>query len=205
MEKLKCTTITTERLRLRPLTLEDADAIFNMRSVREIYKWTVAGQWTSKSQATEWLTNNLSKIEHFNFAIELLSPPSDSALLSIQAASTSSSTNASAPVMIGSLGCPNPGELGYVFQPSSWGRGYATEAIKGFLKAYYDILGAGAGNLIARTDVENTGSRRVLEKVGFREVERQPWSNVTLGQREAVVYEVDFPGGESTSVAKGGN
>jgi RimJ/RimL family protein N-acetyltransferase len=40
-EELKLrTTIKTERLLLRPLTIEDADDIFHIRSFREVYQWT---------------------------------------------------------------------------------------------------------------------------------------------------------------------
>jgi len=90
---------------------------------------------------------------------------------------------------IGSLGSPRPGELGYMFHPSSWNKGYATEALIAFLKTYCTVLGKDIGVIVAHTDVENMGSQRVLVKAGFREVRREGWENVTLGVRESVVFE----------------
>jgi ribosomal-protein-alanine N-acetyltransferase len=90
---------------------------------------------------------------------------------------------------IGSIGSPRPGELGYMFHPSYWGKGYATEVLKAFLNTYYEVLGPGIGKIVAHTDVENEGSKRVLVKCGFKEVRREPWENVTLGTRESVIFE----------------
>lgn len=40
MQTFKTTTIDTERLRIRPITLEDAEAIYEIRSHHDVYKWT---------------------------------------------------------------------------------------------------------------------------------------------------------------------
>jgi [ribosomal protein S5]-alanine N-acetyltransferase len=60
-------------------------------------------------------------------------------------------------------------EVGYYFEPTAWGLGYATEltvACTGFAD---EVLGLPGLRAFARP--ENVGSRRVLEKAGF-EVER---------------------------------
>ena len=80
-----------------------------------------------------------------------------------------------------------------MFHPSYWGKGYATEALKAFLKTYYEILGLEIGKIVAHTDVENKGSKRVLVKCGFKEVRREPWENVTLGMRDSVIFEYSPP------------
>jgi RimJ/RimL family protein N-acetyltransferase len=56
-------------------------------------------------------------------------------------------------------------ELGYVFHPGYWGRGFATEAA-GALVA--ECFAGGAHRLLARCNPQNTASWRLLERLGFR-------------------------------------
>lgn len=58
------------------------------------------------------------------------------------------------------------GELGYVMHPDFWGRGLATEGSLHMLGIAFDDLGL--RRVIARIDVRNSGSARVLTKVGMR-------------------------------------
>jgi RimJ/RimL family protein N-acetyltransferase len=58
-------------------------------------------------------------------------------------------------------------ELGYRIRRSKWGLGYATEGAKAVLrKAFAD----GVERVTAQTMFVNTGSRRVMEKLGMRHV-----------------------------------
>ena len=57
-------------------------------------------------------------------------------------------------------------ELIYHFKKNQWGRGYATEscnAILDYIKAHFSNT-----KVIASVNKENTASRRVLEKLGFK-------------------------------------
>lgn len=56
-------------------------------------------------------------------------------------------------------------ELGYAFGPEFWGRGYATEAARAVLDEAFGSLGL--ERVVAVTHEANTGSRRVLAKLGF--------------------------------------
>ena len=56
-------------------------------------------------------------------------------------------------------------EVGYWFAPSAWGKGYATELVRASLD---HARHCGLDNVSAFTRPENAGSRRVLEKTGFR-------------------------------------
>ncbi|KAF2424265.1 acyl-CoA N-acyltransferase [Tothia fuscella] len=181
------TIIKTERLLLSPISLTDADDTFHIRSFREIYQWTIAGQWTLKSQATEWITTNLANPSSYNFSITLL--PTD----------LSDATEK--PLVIGSIGSARGEEIGYMFHPDYWGRGYATEALIGFIKTYFEKL-PHAEFLLAKTDVSNKASRRVLEKVGFVHIEDEIFENPTLGPSPAIVYEIRRPKREEESTTK---
>lgn len=56
-------------------------------------------------------------------------------------------------------------EIGYVFFPHGRGQGFATRAVR--LAAGW-VFGLGIGRLQARTSLDNDGSERVLERVGFQ-------------------------------------
>ena len=56
-------------------------------------------------------------------------------------------------------------EVGYWIEPAHWGRGYATEALRGLLSL---ARLAGHRSLVGRHAVDNAASGRVLRKAGFR-------------------------------------
>ena len=56
--------------------------------------------------------------------------------------------------------------LGYAYGRAAWGRGIATEAARVMVEMGFDVLGL--RRIWAACDPENTGSRRVLEKVGMQ-------------------------------------
>ena len=57
-------------------------------------------------------------------------------------------------------------ELGYVFNPEIWGRGYATEACRGLLDhVFQDLRGH---RVLAECSPENTRSWALLDRLGFR-------------------------------------
>ncbi len=57
-------------------------------------------------------------------------------------------------------------ELGYVFHPDHWGRGYATEAAAALVSSCFEDQGA--HRIEARCDPVNAASWRLLERLGFR-------------------------------------
>ncbi|HZX03438.1 GNAT family N-acetyltransferase [Kribbella sp.] len=61
-------------------------------------------------------------------------------------------------------------ELGYLFLPSSWGHGYATESCAAAL-AWFAIARPGTP-VVLTTQTANTASMRLATKLGFTEVER---------------------------------
>lgn len=87
-------------------------------------------------------------------------------------------------------------ELGYIFHPSFWGMGYATESVSAFLTRFWEVRPT-VRTITAKTDTENYESMRVLVKFGFREVGREEASIVLPafgeGKRDSVVFEVSAP------------
>ncbi|KAI9834797.1 MAG: hypothetical protein M1819_002883 [Sarea resinae] len=83
-------------------------------------------------------------------------------------------------VVIGFMGVHQYPLMGYVFQRESWGKGYATEALRGWLDAYWQLDerqrqqsgqegdgGEEEDYVEARTLVDNVASQKVLGKAGF--------------------------------------
>jgi RimJ/RimL family protein N-acetyltransferase len=58
------------------------------------------------------------------------------------------------------------GEIGFVFHPDYHGKGFATEAAEVVL--WLGFANLGLHRIIGRLDARNTGSARVLEKLGMR-------------------------------------
>jgi RimJ/RimL family protein N-acetyltransferase len=60
-------------------------------------------------------------------------------------------------------------EIGYRLVRSAWGKGYATEGVRGLIEAAFDSLGF--DRVRAETMAVNQASRRVMEKVGLHHVQ----------------------------------
>jgi RimJ/RimL family protein N-acetyltransferase len=58
------------------------------------------------------------------------------------------------------------GELGFIVHPAHQGRGYAGEAARALLPFAFETMGF--HRVVGRTEARNTGSARVLEKLGMR-------------------------------------
>ncbi|MFF7648437.1 GNAT family N-acetyltransferase [Streptomyces sp. NPDC007983] len=61
-------------------------------------------------------------------------------------------------------------ELGYLFLPETWGRGYGAEACAAALDWFADALPG--ESVVLRTQTANERSMRLAAKLGFTEVER---------------------------------
>lgn len=70
---------------------------------------------------------------------------------------------------------PDQAELGYRLRRGAWGKGYATEGSLALIARGFTEFGV--NRVYAETMVVNTGSRRVMEKSGLRQVRvfHQEW------------------------------
>ncbi|KAF2772527.1 acyl-CoA N-acyltransferase [Teratosphaeria nubilosa] len=172
--------ILTPRLRLRTARVTDAPSILPVISQHEVMRWASMPPVNSLYQAELWLNNRVLGPDVFNFAVEIRSTSE----------------------FIGMIGCFHPPSIGYITSPAHTGRGYTTEALEALIPALFERLpsagesGAGFDYLEATTDPENWGSRRVLEKAGFRRcgVLENAVEHWLSGLRDTVVYRVARPG-----------
>ena len=98
------------------------------------------------------------------------------------------------PHLVGSIGLRAENdvhELGYWLTPKAWGRGYATEAGRIVIEQARHALGL--KRIEASHHLDNAASRKVLTKLGFREVRREPhYSLAHGGEVDCAVLALDL-------------
>lgn len=143
-------TLRTERLTLRPFTLDDAPAVQQLASAREValntlmiphpYPEGAAEQWIA-SHAEDWAENR-----NHHFAID------------------------DGEQLAGAIGLVMKGdgmaEIGYWIGVPFWNRGYASEAAREILR--YGFEDVGLQRIFAGYFARNPASGRVLEKAGMK-------------------------------------
>jgi RimJ/RimL family protein N-acetyltransferase len=145
-------TLLTGRLRLRPFTSTDADALFALHSNAYVLRYWDSPPWKERMRP-----------ERFLAACERMAEEGTGARLGIDRISDKA--------FLGwcSLTRWNPdyrsASLGYCLGEAAWGHGYATEAARALLQWAFDTLDL--NRVQAETDTRNAASARVLEKLGF--------------------------------------
>jgi RimJ/RimL family protein N-acetyltransferase len=170
--------ITTERLRLRRSTPEDAGAISAYRSDPEVHRM----------QGWERTDPEGVQAEIEEMAPRRPGEPGGWVQFTVEDRADGS--------LVGDVGLsPADGEpgvikVGYTIDPRFQGRGYATEAVAALVDYSFGTLEADV--VRAYAGAENTPSIRVMEKVGMRLIERFHGSDG--GERwTGVRYEVMRP------------
>ena len=150
--------IRTERLLLRRATVDDAEAIWSIRSRPGISDWLTR----AADDHDEFVTyttepGRLAK----TLIVELLDRPGTiigDLMVSIQ------DPWAQHEVVEQAKGVE--AELGWVFSPDHGGRGYATEAVRAAMSICFD--GLGLRRVVANCFADNESSWRLMERVGMR-------------------------------------
>ena len=145
--------ISTERLLLRPLRADDAEPLFALFANWEVIRWLSMPTWPyTLADAQSFIGSRLNRdLTNTSFAIV-----PDGALIGV----IDVRMNASAQLQRGQG--PN---LGYWLGQPYWGRGYMTEAVRGFVP---HVFAAPLGDTIySGAFADNQASLRVQEKLGF--------------------------------------
>lgn len=145
--------LSTARLRLRPFTDADADALFTLHSSARVLRYWDSPPWTERSRAERFLTTCRTMADEGTGVRVAVDRAADGAFVG----------------WCGVFGW-NPdfrsASLGYCLNETMWGRGYATEAAHALLEWGFAALDL--NRVQAEVDTRNSASARVLEKVGFR-------------------------------------
>lgn len=156
-------TIETDRLLLRPLTEDDAGAVFAWVSDPQVNRYMIYTRHTDVEQTREWLRSIQPDEDNLEFGF----------------------VRRADGLLIGSGGTRPNGdgtwELGYNLRRDCWGQGYATEAARAILELAHRERGVKV--FTAGHAVDNPASGRVMEKCGmvfdhFGEYSKQDGSEV---------------------------
>ena len=145
-------TLHTARLRLRPVTSADADALFAMHSSAHVLRYWDSPPWSERERAERFIATCQQMAEEGSGARPVIERASDGAFLGWCGLTRWNPVYRSA-------------SLGFVLDDAGWGQGYGTEAALALLGWAFDALDL--NRVQAETDTRNAASARVLEKLGF--------------------------------------
>ncbi len=147
--------IRTQRLLLRPLTIEDADALLAYRSVPDVCRYV-----PFEPQTREVIIDRIGGL----WSGHALTDEGQALTLGIEVAETGQLVGDV--VLFWHSRLHGGGELGYVVNPDFAGRGYATEAARALLRLGFEDLGL--HRIVARIDERNESSARLARRLGMR-------------------------------------
>lgn len=162
--------LRTDRLILRPFTIDDIDAAYKMNLDEEVSRWTgdggVVGKEEIRRRIQEDVLGDYAKYRYGRMAVVLKETEE----------------------FIGFCGLKyledyEEVDLGYRLMSQYWGRGYATEACQVCLDYGFGQLGL--NKIIAMVLPQNKASIRVLDKLGF-----QFQRDIVEGEDMALLYAV---------------
>jgi RimJ/RimL family protein N-acetyltransferase len=145
--------LQTERLLLRPITMADRDAFFDIHSDAETLKYWSGEPIRERSEADLLVKREVEmslQEKCLNWAVAL---PDSNLLIGKFVLFTFSEQNRRA-------------EVGYILDRRHWGLGYMSEVMSCVLDYAFNVLEL--HRLEADTDPENAASLALLEKFGFR-------------------------------------
>ncbi|GEP32702.1 acetyltransferase [Nocardioides szechwanensis] len=144
--------LLTDRLRLRPFTSGDADALLALHSNTRVLRYWDGPAWTERGRADGFLARCGQLAEEGTGTRLAIERGSDDAFLGWCSLTRFEPEHRRA-------------SLGYILDDAAWGCGYATEAARAMLRWAFDTLDL--NRVQAEADTRNPASARVLEKLGF--------------------------------------
>ena len=169
--------LETPRLRLRPFTASDHDAIHAVYADPEVMQYVGHGAHRTTAETARALRGYADALRTRGYGFVAVVERSSGALIGDAG--------------LHPLGGRGPDiELGYTLARAAWGRGYGTEMAGALVAHAFGALGM--PRVMAQVEPENERSRHVLEKLGMTE----RGVRLTYG-RPHLLYGVDRDGGAS--------
>jgi [ribosomal protein S5]-alanine N-acetyltransferase len=151
--------LETERLRLRPLTLDDAEPLYQLCDIDpEVWKFD-PGYARSLDQRTEIISRRIQQYQTYGFGCFGIEHKLDLKLIGLGGLSPHEFENRDGSVT-------QEFEVMYKLGKAYWRQGYATEASQAWVKYAFEVVGL--KRLVVCPHKANIASVRVLEKLGFR-------------------------------------
>ena len=166
-------TIETKRLLLRPVTLDDAEAMFEYASDRENTRYTFP-----TNQSLEETKNNIAQFYLANplgrWGIELKSNGKFIGTIDLHKIDTVLKKAA----------------IGYIINQKYWNQGLTTEANRAVIELAFEKIGM--NKLTALHDKDNPASGRVMEKSGMRFSHEEPYARMDNKEPGRIVKRVHY-------------
>lgn len=144
--------IETERLLIRPFTLDDIDAAYAMNLDAEVNKYTGDGGIVSREEMERRIKEDvLGDYKKYGFGRLAVALKGENSFIGFTG--------------LKYLADRKEVDLGYRFMKKYWGRGIATESARASIKLGFEVLGL--ERLVAMVLPENRASIKVLEKLNF--------------------------------------
>lgn len=184
--------LLTDRLRLRQFTLSDVDNLLTLYGDPEVMRFLDSGRWDRVRVETETLPQLIAEYRRYARFGYWAAETHDGEFVGRIGLHPIALSNE--PTELWSHASSDDTDavsLGYRVRRSVWGRGYATELGRALVhRAFVEY---GAREVLATTMAVNSGSRRVLEKIGFRHTRtvHLPWPDPLAGAEQGeVVYQL---------------
>ena len=165
--------IETERLVLRPVTLDDAEAMFEYASDKETTRYTFP-----TNQSLEETKNNIAQFYLANplgrWGIELKNSGEFIGTIDLHKIDTVLKKAA----------------IGYIIHQKYWNQGLTTEANRAVIKLAFEEIGM--NKLTALHDKDNPASGKVMEKSGMRFSHEEPYARMDQHEKGRIVTRVYY-------------
>ncbi len=170
--------ITTSRLLLRDISAEDEAALRALEADPALYRYRDSSPPSEEEiRAFFRWTQDLLALDPRPAYILAIVLPAGGRLIGVV---TLTITNRA----------PGQAELGYRLGPAYWGQGYAAEAARGLVGFGFATLGL--HRICAMCHPDNSGSRRVMEKIGMQYEGhlREDWRYRNGTWRDSLLYAI---------------
>lgn len=147
--------LRTERLLIRPITTDDIEALWRIRSIPSVSEWL---PYVAVDQAA--FTERFSDPERLRKTLVLERDGTVIGDLMVAVESPWSQEE------VKEQAADTQAELGWSIDPAVEGHGYATEAARALLRLCFEDLGL--RRVTALCFADNTGSWRLMERIGMR-------------------------------------
>ena len=165
--------IETERLLLRPVTLDDAEAMFQYASGRENTRYTFP-----TNQSLEETKNNIAQFYLANplgrWGIELKSNGQFIGTIDLHKID---------PIL-------KKAAIGYIINQKYWNQGLTTEANRAVIELAFEKVGM--NKLTALHDKDNPASGKVMEKSGMRYSHDEEYAALDLHEEDRIITRVHY-------------
>jgi RimJ/RimL family protein N-acetyltransferase len=160
---MSCPILETDRLRLRPVNIDDIDLLVDLDSDPEVMKYITDGKPQTK--------------EHYEKAVPALFRYMEkNSGLGLWVAYLKGTNEFIGWYILKHLPDDGEVEVGFRIKKKFWGNGYSTEAGKALVKHGFETLGLKKIAAIVRPD--NFASQAVIKKIGLKEKGKGTWYGI---------------------------